>query len=100
MPAPYEQVPSDELILRDRLAADRTLLANERTLLAYVRSAFGAFVAGVTFIQLFDSMLMRVIGTAFLPISAAVLVIGILRFRRFNRDIAPLVRQYEKQHRE
>lgn len=29
----------DEMILRDFLAVDRTLLANERTLLAYIRPA-------------------------------------------------------------
>ena len=34
-----EQFTAEELILRDHLALDRTRLANERTLLAYLRTA-------------------------------------------------------------
>ncbi|HEX9972048.1 MAG TPA: DUF202 domain-containing protein, partial [bacterium] len=33
----YQEFSESDLILRDRLALDRTVLANERTLLAYVR---------------------------------------------------------------
>jgi putative membrane protein len=47
----YENRAADELILRDRLALDRTHLANERTLLAYVRTAFMLLVAGGTAIK-------------------------------------------------
>lgn len=36
--SPYSKFDTDDLILRDQLAIDRTLLANERTLLAYLRS--------------------------------------------------------------
>jgi len=35
----YEQFSRSELILRDHLAIDRTRLANDRTLLAFVHSA-------------------------------------------------------------
>jgi putative membrane protein len=44
---------SNELILADHLALDRTRLANERTLLAYIRTAFMLVVAGVTALKLF-----------------------------------------------
>ena len=37
--APYTQFKKEELILRDYLAADRTALANERTLMAYIRTS-------------------------------------------------------------
>lgn len=33
---PYSRFDQEELIIRDYLAADRTVLANERTFLAYV----------------------------------------------------------------
>ena len=34
----YEGFAKSDLILRDQLAIDRTLLANERTVLAYIRT--------------------------------------------------------------
>jgi putative membrane protein len=43
-----EQFTIEELILRDHLALDRTKLANERTLLAYLRTALMLMVAGAT----------------------------------------------------
>jgi uncharacterized membrane protein YidH (DUF202 family) len=33
---PYAQSKNDELVRRDYVAVDRTVLANERTLLSYV----------------------------------------------------------------
>lgn len=38
-----------------KLAQERTILANERNSLAYVRTGFGAFVLGLALIKLFDT---------------------------------------------
>jgi len=43
---PYDRFRRDELILRDVLAIDRTILSNERTVLAYLRSALTLFIVG------------------------------------------------------
>ena len=84
---------SDELtlILRDRLALDRTHLANERTMLAYIRTAFMLVVAGATAIKAFgDDYLVVVSGWAFLACGAAMGALGAWRFaavrRRLRRD--------------
>ncbi len=45
----YWQYDPEELVLRDHLAIDRTAMANERTFLAYVRTALALLVIGVTF---------------------------------------------------
>ena len=71
-------------ILRDHLATDRTIQANERTFLAYVRTALTLFVAGVTFIRFFGQPVYYYLGAAFIPLSALILVIGILRYRKMN----------------
>jgi putative membrane protein len=47
-------VTPDKLILRDCLAAERTRLANERTLLAYLRCALILFMAAITILKLFE----------------------------------------------
>jgi len=84
---PYCRFPKEELILRDHLAIDRTVLANERTLLAYVRTALAIFVAGVSFIQFFDSILMAVLGWIFVPIGVFIFVVGFLRYKKMANRI-------------
>lgn len=49
---PYGRFVGDELILRDELALDRTLLASERTMLSYIRTALGLVIVGGTVIKL------------------------------------------------
>jgi len=42
------------LISHKKLAQERTILANERNTLAYVRTGFGAFALGIALIKLFE----------------------------------------------
>ncbi len=67
------------------LAAERTRLANHRTFLAYQRTALTLFVAGVTFIRFFDSLIVEIIGGVFVPVGIITIVVGIVRYRR-TRD--------------
>lgn len=84
----YEQVETEQLILRDRLALDRTDLANERTLLAYLRTALMSLISGVTLIKLFaDSPATVVFGYLLLPLSLLVGAWGVARFLRMRRRI-------------
>lgn len=80
----------ENLILRDHLALDRTRLANERTFLAYVRTAIMLLVSGVTIIKLFgaEQRLLLALGYALVPAGLITVVFGFARFRQFNRRIA------------
>ena len=42
------------LISHKKLAQERTILANERNTLAYIRTGFGSFALGLALIKLFD----------------------------------------------
>jgi uncharacterized membrane protein YidH (DUF202 family) len=42
------------LISHKKLAQERTILANERNTLAYVRTGFGSFALGLALIKLFE----------------------------------------------
>ncbi len=42
------------LISHKKLAQERTILANERNTLAYIRTGFGALVLGLALIKLFE----------------------------------------------
>lgn len=86
----YEQYKG-KLILRDVLAAERTQLANERTLLSYLRTALTLFIAGVSFIRFFDSLIIELIGWLFVPLGVWVSWIGAARFRGIKKPLDSLV---------
>jgi putative membrane protein len=85
---PTHEPKGGTLILRDLLALDRTDLANEWTLLAYLRTALMSLISGVTLIKLFaDNAVMVIAGYALLPLALVVGIIGGLRFAGMRRRI-------------
>jgi len=71
----------EELILRDHLALDRTRLANERTLLSYLRTSVMLLVAGGTAVKFVDrSRDVVTIGWVFIGLSIVIAIIGVWRF--------------------
>lgn len=88
---PYSQFKHGDLILRDYLAADRTVLANERTLLSYVRTAMAFAAAGAALIHFFDYMPVQVVGWIIIPAAVSILAIGINRYLRMRQRLAKLV---------
>jgi len=76
--------------LSDRLAITRTALANERTLLAYVRTAFALGAGGFALIEFVKSSRLDVLGYAMLPGSGVLLLVGFWRYWRVRRDLAAI----------
>src|SRR5690606_13638211 len=72
--------PDEEIILRDYLAIERTRLANERTLLSYIRSSLYLILGGIAFLQLEGFESIKYLGLLSLILSVVFLVIGIYRF--------------------
>jgi putative membrane protein len=71
----------ERIILRDFLALERTTLANERTLFAYIRVSLFMVLAGITFVQLeaFESVVWAGYLSFFL--SVVLLIFGFIRFQ-------------------
>lgn len=88
-----------ELILRDYLAADRTLLAVDRTFLSYIRTALTLFVAGVSFIKFFDSWLIQAIGWLLIPCGVITFVVGLRRCLKMGTLLGNLVGDGRKRKR-
>lgn len=83
----YENFTKEELILRDHLAIDRTVLSNESTLLAYIRTSLAVIAAGGTLIHFFSESYIDLLG-AFLIISGIfILLWGYTRFKRMDKEI-------------
>ncbi|NLH16942.1 MAG: DUF202 domain-containing protein [Phycisphaerae bacterium] len=89
----YSRFVKDPLILRDELAIDRTLLSNERTLLAYLRSGVALAIAGVTMTHFSQESWFWVVGLMCIPAGVVVSVIGIARYRKMDRSIRLLREQ-------
>jgi putative membrane protein len=93
--SPYAKFQGDDLILRDELAVDRTRLANERTLLAYLRSAVGLLIAGVTIMHFAREAWFWGVGVACLPAGVIAGIVGVARYWRMSRSISAIRKRSE-----
>lgn len=87
--------PDEEIILRDYLAIERTRLANERTLLSYIRSSLYLILGGIAFLQLEGFANIKYLGILSLVLSVIFLVIGIYRFMILKKSLKNLYYQME-----
>lgn len=71
----------------DRLAAVRTALANERTLLAYVRTALALSGGGAGMISLLEAPAAHAFGWTLVVLGLVGLVVGLSRFRHVAREL-------------
>jgi putative membrane protein len=66
----------------------RTGLANERTLLAYARTALAVVIIGGSCIKFFDGIGMTVLGVVVMGLGVIVGAFGGVRYRRVQREMA------------
>ncbi len=91
MDNPYARFRGQTLTLNDYLAIDRTVLANERTLLSYTRTALTMLVIGGTCIKFFDSLWIEIVGLTFLLLALAVFLIGWRRYLRMRAYVGAAI---------
>jgi putative membrane protein len=77
----------EDIILRDYLALERTRLANERTLMSYLRTSLYLLLGGIAFLQLEGFDTIKWIGHLSLALSILILVIGFFRFFRLQKRL-------------
>lgn len=77
----------DKLSLSEQLALDRTILANERTFLSYMRTSLTIFVVGISFIELLDSPIIEIIGVIFLPIALSIFILGVKIYLKIRKEL-------------
>ncbi|HLV39094.1 DUF202 domain-containing protein [Xanthomarina sp.] len=92
--------PDEEVILRDYLAIERTRLANERTLLSYIRSSLYLMLGGIAFFQLKDFPNFKFLGLISLVFSALFLFIGVYRFVLLKKSLKRLFYKSESKNEE
>ena len=75
------------MILRDYLAIDRTRLANQRTLLSFIRTALYLVVSGIALTKVKALEQIRWLGYVVFAASVIVLVIGFVNYFIFRNKI-------------
>jgi putative membrane protein len=78
---------SDETNIQDRKEIDRTCQANERTLLAYLRTGLGLVVASIAMVYFSHGDWFGVVGIVCIPIGVITGIVGLVRYRRMSKHI-------------
>ncbi len=68
------------MILRDFLAVDRTVMANESSFLSYIRTSLTFVVGAMTFFKFFDGTVFHIIGWMFIICAVLLTVHGATRY--------------------
>ncbi len=89
--------PDEKIILRDYLAIERTRLANERTLLSYVRSSLYLLLGSIGFFQLTSFPNFKYLAYTALLFSVLFFVIGVYRFMLLKKSLKKLYYKVDHQ---
>lgn len=98
-----EKVINKDLILRERLALQRTILANQSTFLAFLRTSLYFFVAGISITSLLNLTDGLAIEIFFFTSAFIIFLIGIINYFRQKKMIAQSeksIGDYKKEHNE
>ena len=76
-----------DLVLREYLAIERTKLANETTLLAYIRTGLYFLVAGSTLGHFIESTFWRIADLPLIIIGLIIMSLGLIRYFRLRKSI-------------
>lgn len=83
----YDKFTKEELILRDHLAIDRTVLSNESTFLAYIRTSLAVIAAGGTLIHFFLEAYIKLFGGFLILSGIFIFLWGYRRFKQMDKEI-------------
>lgn len=88
MEVPSRQIAGPKkLILRDTLALDRTKLANQRTLLSYIRTGIYLGFTGMGILQFNKNNQLDWLAWGFIMAGVLVILLGFFSYRRMAKKI-------------
>ena len=75
------EIPHEAVEHYKRLAQERTILANERNTLAYIRTGFSAFLLGFGFVEfLEDDIRFTYLGWGIVILGAILIILGLVYY--------------------
>lgn len=90
--SPYARFDTESLTLRDVLAVDRTIVANERTFLGYIRTTLALLAAGGSLLHFVSELWATIAAMCLIGISVPMFVIGLRHYLVRRSTLAPLMR--------
>lgn len=90
-----------DLILREKLAIERTYMANQTTLLSFLRTSMYFFVAGLSINELLDFDQNHLVAIGMYVFSAVLLIYGLAHFlvqRKWITDQKKHVGEYKLEY--
>lgn len=81
--APFEK-DHEQMILRDYLAVDRTMMTNETSFMAYIRTSLALIAAGASLIKFFNDPTFQALGWGAIVIGGWLAIHGYNRFRQVD----------------
>ncbi|WP_299761037.1 DUF202 domain-containing protein [uncultured Pontibacter sp.] len=91
--------------IKYQMMAQRTIFANERTLMAYLRTAMTVSVGGFVAIKFSDDLYLKIIGVILIPIGVILAIYSFIRYKQkqklieeHHQDYCPTSHEHERQH--
>lgn len=81
----------EKIILRDYLALERTRLANERTLFAYIRTSLYLLTAGLGIFEIESIQHLRLLAWICVSVSVILFVFGFYKYYQLKKYLATYV---------
>ncbi|QQS23038.1 DUF202 domain-containing protein [bacterium] len=99
---PYKAYIQDHknMILRDYLAIDRTILANETNYMSFIRTSLTLIAAGATLIKFFNSEYTQALGWTFVAVGGWLAFHGYRRYNKVDSIMHQVKGDYINQHME
>lgn len=94
---PFRTRSIDEKLIREHLALERTKLANERTILSYIRASLYLLIGGLALIQIKEYEHIKWIGYLSLFICVLFITIGIWRYIVLDKKLKKLLQPDEEE---
>ncbi|MDT0689168.1 DUF202 domain-containing protein [Salegentibacter sp. F188] len=97
---PFKTRIIDEKLIREHLALERTKLANERTVLSYIRASLYLLIGGLALLQIKEYDHVKWLGYLSLFICVLFITVGIWRYIALNRKLNKLLQPDEPEEEE
>ena len=96
---PFKTRIIDEKLVREHLALERTKLANERTLLSYIRASIYLLISGLALLQIkeYQGISLMWVGYLSLLICILFLIVGFSRYIALERKLNKLLQPDENE---
>lgn len=88
---PFKPRVMNEKKLREHLALERTKLANERTLLSYIRASLYLLIGGIALLELKGHDNLKWVGYASLALCILFIFIGVSRYIALEKKLKDLL---------